>query len=795
MSSDRVLVTDGETRAVVAAARGLAEAGFEVAVAAATPPRWAATHWSRSVAQRITTPNPLTDEAGFLQALHDTLAGGDFGVLMPGGDASLLDISRGRDRLEPHVGIGLPAHDCVQRALDKAELAMIAERHRLVPPATAVCDDLTQALEAAGELGFPVVVKPVSSVIDGSPVRRREGSLMAAGAEELARVVADFGGACLVQQRVEGHVISFAGVFADGRLLAEAVSRYHRTWYPDAGSACYSETIWAPDLLRGHVVALLDELGWSGLFELELIERADGGWHAIDLNPRPYGSLALAIGAGANLPAVWCRHLLGSAPPPVRAVPGIFYRWADADLRHGICQLHHGRGAAAAAVLRIRPGVVHPYARRSDPGPAAARLLELGTLAIDPGRRRPPVRADDPPIVIVGAGPNGLAAVAHLRHAGLSAVCFGRPLEAWSDHMPAGMLLRSRRRSSHIADPRRALTIDAYERAEDRVVGRLGLSLEEFIDYGRWFQRQAVPDADRREVTQVARRNGAFHVRLQDGEELEASRVVVAAGLGSFINCPVPFDALPSSVCSHAYEHSDLRGFRGRRVAVIGSGQSALESAALLHEAGAAVEVLVRGESIYWLAGDPATDSAQPAWRRWILPISPPPTDVGGRVTGWIAAAPDVFRRIPRRLQPELAFRCIRPAGAGWLRPRLADVTISYGRQVIAAEEVDGEVTLDVDDGSQRIVDHVLLGTGYKIDVRRYPFLAPELAAELQLADGYPVLGPGLESSVAGLHFMGAPAAYSFGPIMRFVVGTWYAAPALTRRAAGRRQPPISFSF
>ena len=89
----------------------------------------------------------------------------------------------------------------------------------------------------------------------------------------------------------------------------------------------------------------------------------------------------------------------------------------------------------------------------------------------------------------------------------------------------------------------------------------------------------------------------------------------------------------------------------------------------------------------------------------------------------------------------------------------------------------------------------MLLGTGYKIDVRRYPFLARELAAELKLADGYPVLGPGLESSVGGLHFMGAAAAHSFGPIMRFVAGTWYAAPAVAGRAAHRRQPPIRFSF
>jgi FAD-dependent urate hydroxylase len=272
--------------------------------------------------------------------------------------------------------------------------------------------------------------------------------------------------------------------------------------------------------------------------------------------------------------------------------------------------------------------------------------------------------------------------------------------------------------------------------------------------------------------------------------------VIVAAGLSPFMYRPEPLAALPRSVCSHAYEHADLTTMRGRRVAVIGSGQSALESAALLHEAGARVEVLARAESIYWLADDDADAVAgiPPARRGPFFP-SRPPTDVGGRMTGWIAAAPDVFRRVPRSLQPTISYRCIRPAGASWLRPRLADVPISCGCRVTVARMRDGAVELRLDDGSSRTVDQVLLGTGYRIDVRRYPFLSDELVKDLELVDGYPVLRTGLESSVAGLHFMGAPAARSFGPIMRFVVGSWYAAPAVARRAAQRRQPPISLSF
>lgn len=395
--------------------------------------------------------------------------------------------------------------------------------------------------------------------------------------------------------------------------------------------------------------------------------------------------------------------------------------------------------------------------------------------------------------VVVGAGPNGLAVAAHLRDVGIQVVSFGEPLESWSRNMPAGMLLRSQRRSSHIADPHQELTIDAYERAVGTRVSSPA-TLEEFIDYGRWFQRTAVPDVDARLVTDVTRRGDALRVTLDDGDEIAASRVIVAAGLSPFVHRPEPFAALPATVLSHSYEHSDLATFAGLRTAVIGAGQSALESAALLHEAGAKAEVLARTPSIRWL-GDSPNGAGDTKLSDRLKAAMIPPTDVGGLPNGWIAAVPDVFRMTPESMHPSISFRCIRPAGAGWLRSRLVDVPISLGLEAIDAQVRDGAVELKLNDGSSRIVDRVLLGTGFRVDVRRYPFLAGELLADLELAGGYPVLRAGLESSVPGLHFVGAPAAHTFGPVMRFVVGSWFAAPAIARRAADRRQPPVSFAF
>ena len=104
-------------------------------------------------------------------------------------------------------------------------------------------------------------------------------------------------------------------------------------------------------------------------------------------------------------------------------------------------------------------------------------------------------------------------------------------------------------------------------------------------------------------------------------------------------------------------------------------------------------------------------------------------------------------------------------------------------------------VTVGLDDGSTRTVDHVLFGTGYRVDVARYPFLDADLASAVRTARGYPLLRPGMESSVPGLHFLGAPAAWSFGPTMRFVAGGWFGGASLARALVGDAAPrPESMS-
>lgn len=394
----------------------------------------------------------------------------------------------------------------------------------------------------------------------------------------------------------------------------------------------------------------------------------------------------------------------------------------------------------------------------------------------------------DADVIVVGAGPYGLSAGAFLRKLGIEASVFGDVMSFWREDMPRGLKLRSPLSASEIGSQVGDLTLAAFA-AETGAELLAPLPVETFVDYGNWFQAKAIGDVDGRRVTDVARTGTGFRVRLDDGDSLIAPRVVVAAGIHPFAWIPTEFGELPPTVASHSAHHATLDRFDGAKVLVVGGGQSALESAALLHEAGAEVEVAIRRPTMRILIGG----RLRPYLGRFGT-LAYPPEDVGPPGINYFTVRPDQFKRLPRSMQTKMASRAIRPAGASWLVPRLEQVTITTGVSLVEAATRNGGVDVRLSDGSSRSVDHVMFGTGFRVDVTRYPFIGSDLATQLKLAEGYPLLSSAFESSVPGLHFLGAPAAWSFGPLMRFVSGTWFATYSLTRAIAGKSGAPARAS-
>jgi predicted ATP-grasp superfamily ATP-dependent carboligase len=373
--TDRVVVTDVEERAALAACRGLASAGYRVCAVARHRP--AAGHWSRMCAERVVAPDPRKNVEAFVDTVAEALRRDRCSLLVPGSDASLVAVSERRDRLGRSAVLGLPSREAVRRSGDKLLLLEVAAEAGLAPPPSRICRDANDAPGAGGELGYPVVLKPARSFVPVNGGLRQQGVVLAAREPVLREAARRLTAPFIVQRFERAGFLSCTGLVAEGRLLALTTSRVLRLWPPAAGMHTYSETVPAPPGLAGKVRDLLKAVGWQGIFQLQMLEFDGGRLSVIDLNARPFASLALDVYAGANLPAIWCDWLLGRNPSPVVARPGMRYRWEEGELCHFAWQLGHFRLRAAAAVLKPHRRVTHAWFRVTDPAPLLVRAFEV----------------------------------------------------------------------------------------------------------------------------------------------------------------------------------------------------------------------------------------------------------------------------------------------------------------------------------------------------------------------------------------------------------------------------------
>lgn len=326
---------------------------------------------------RFTLPDPRADQRDFAEQVAETARSGCFETALPGSDASVLALSNHRDVFDDGVRLGMPPHEVVDRCVNKVAMLDEAKKAGLASPESIACSSPEEASSTAARLGYPVLLKPRQTVFDDEGALKQRQTLIAEDEATLLAALPGFGLPCLVQRFEQGDTVSIAGVAAGDRLLAIAFSRYARTWPPEAGPVSSSCTETPPEDLVRCVDTLIRALGWQGIFELELIERADGGFAAIDFNPRLYGSIALAERAGASIPAVWCDWLLKGEVDECAARPGVFYRWEEAETRNTLRRLRTGRIRDALAVLRPRRPLARAYFRWSDPAPAMAMAMRM----------------------------------------------------------------------------------------------------------------------------------------------------------------------------------------------------------------------------------------------------------------------------------------------------------------------------------------------------------------------------------------------------------------------------------
>lgn len=360
-------------------------------------------------------------------------------------------------------------------------------------------------------------------------------------------------------------------------------------------------------------------------------------------------------------------------------------------------------------------------------------------------------------LLIVGAGPFGLAMAAQARELGIDHVLLGRPMSFWKKHMSSGLILRSG--CDWHLDPMEQDTLEQFLEIRGQTPADVEpLSLDLYLQYADWFRRVKRIEAQPSQVMRLDQTDGLFSATLDDGSVITSNHVLLSLGFAPFANIPDELAALvPEDQSSHTRDLKEPGRFAGQRVLIVGGRQSAFESAALLAEAGASkVQVCHRHDT-------PAFEESD--WT-WVDPI-----------VEHIANEPAWFRGLPDEERKQLNDRFWaegRLKLEPWLGPRVhrEEIEIRPRTQLVGSERVEGALRVRLDsDGVEEIVDvdHVLFATGYKVDMQRIRLLqAGNLLDQIECREGFPVLDDSLQTSVPGLFITSLAAGRDFGLFFAF---------------------------
>jgi lysine/ornithine N-monooxygenase len=376
-------------------------------------------------------------------------------------------------------------------------------------------------------------------------------------------------------------------------------------------------------------------------------------------------------------------------------------------------------------------------------------------------------------VAVVGAGPFGLSVAAHLAPR-FAVRTFGEPMRTWRRRMPPEMLLRSDWRHTNLSAPDEAGSLDRWvEETEETRVEPIPLAA--FLRYADWFRGRFVPESDPADIVAVDEDGSGFRVAA-GGAELWARQLVVAVGVIPFPRVPRAFEGLDDPRVSYAVERTDFERLAGRRVAIVGGGNNAAETAVLALQAGAAsVELLVRSEVRWFAEREPHT--SRTALGRLLYRTAYPVVGFGPPPINRVALHPDLFGLLPGPVRGRLNARLLRPGAAPWIRSQVeGKAAIRAGCEVVSVDTGGERLRLRLTRGESLDVDVCVVAAGYRFDTRGLAFLSAELRDGLRTVEGWPVLDRAFRSSVPGIRLVGFAAEQRFGPMSRFVEGTRFAA-------------------
>jgi thioredoxin reductase len=361
------------------------------------------------------------------------------------------------------------------------------------------------------------------------------------------------------------------------------------------------------------------------------------------------------------------------------------------------------------------------------------------------------------PLLIIGAGPFGLAMSAHAKHLGIDHIIVGKPMEFWKMNMPEGMLLRSD--CNWHLDPENEHTINKFLELQQLTYQDVQpLSMKFYLSYAHWFIEQKQIEVLPAYVQKLDKTNDGFTALLDDGTTIKAKFVVMAVGFRYFKFIPEPLlKDLPKGSYTHSCDFVNMRSMKSKRVLILGGRQSAFEWAALLNEEGArTIFISYRHETPQFTQSD---------WS-WVSPM-----------VDHIADEPSWFRKLPLHEQENISKKLWsegRVKLEPWLAPRVKKESIKLlpGTRLVSCVKIEtGELKIMFDKGFTITADHIILATGFKVNTHNVTFLAAgNILSRLAINNDHPVIDEHFQTNLPGLFITSMAASQDFGPFFGFTI-------------------------
>ena len=323
----RVLITDGNFKHTLASVRSLGKRGVDVTVLSHM--RLSVSFHSKYCSKGILAPNPEHDTT-FAEFVYDLAKRERFDVVLPISYAAVDQISRIQEELEPYIRVPLPNRASIELAGNKDRTMQLAESIGIAIPKTYYPQSLKDAERIADSLSYPVVVKGA----------RENGNVGYANSpEELIsqyKKISAF--SPIVQEYITGGGYGFFALYNHGEARAIFMHRRLREYPVTGGPSALAESIYDPMLME-QGLKLLDNLQWHGVAMVEFKkDERTGRYVLMEINPKFWGSLELAIASGVDFPYLTCSMACeGDVEPVFSYKTGVKFRWLfPQDVFHAV---------------------------------------------------------------------------------------------------------------------------------------------------------------------------------------------------------------------------------------------------------------------------------------------------------------------------------------------------------------------------------------------------------------------------------------------------------------------------